>query len=79
MENAWSASTSGSDAGKESFAKTRLGYLAVEQEIVPLDGRADRASDDGSTKLRVMVRLRQGARHDVHGRHGGTFLKTLIF
>src|SRR5262245_46548440 len=30
-------------------------------------------------KLRGMVRGRQGARHDVHGRHAGTSLKTLIF
>jgi hypothetical protein len=65
--------------GEIQLREDQAGYLAVQQEIVLLDGRTDRAGADGPTKLRVMVCLRQGARHDARCRHGGTSLKTVIF
>src|SRR5262249_27792275 len=47
--------------GEEELAEDETGHGAVEQEIVPLDGRADRGGDDGAAELaRVSLRRQCG-------------------
>jgi hypothetical protein len=53
MEKASSTPTSGSDLGKNS-AEDEPGDDAVEEKVVPLDGGADCARDDGAAQLAAM-------------------------
>src|SRR5262249_20445935 len=48
--------------GEVQLREDQPRHLAVEQEIVPLDSRADRAGDDGPTKLRMMLPTRSQIR-----------------
>jgi len=41
--------------GKIELAEDEAGRGAVDEEIVPLDGRADRRGDDGLTQLHTVV------------------------
>jgi hypothetical protein len=47
----------GSDEGKYSFAKNQRGHLAVEQEIVPFNSRADGAGDHRPTQLAAVLEI----------------------
>src|SRR6202022_1771720 len=47
--------------GEEEFAEDQCGHLAVEQEIIPFDRRADRAGDHGAPQMRPMVELGKAA------------------
>ena len=51
MAKASSVPTSGSECGKEQLGEHQAGDGAVKEEIVPLDGGADRAGDDGPAQL----------------------------
>jgi hypothetical protein len=42
---------------EEQLREDQAGDDAVEEEVVPLDGGADRARDDGAAKLRARIRL----------------------
>ncbi len=58
---------------EEELAEHQAGHGAVEEEIVPLDGRADGGGDDGAAQLaRVLLgRKRRDGAGD--GGHGGSF------
>ena len=47
--------------GEEEFAKDQCSHLAVEQEIIPLDCRADRAGDHGAAQMRPVVEFGEAA------------------
>src|SRR5215467_4632421 len=53
--NACRTPVRGSDDGKYSLAKNQRRHLTIEQEIVPLDCRADRARDDRAAQLRAVI------------------------
>src|SRR5262249_14436091 len=46
--------------GEEELAEDQAGHRAVEQEIVPFDGRADGGGDDGAPQL---TRMFVGRKH----------------
>jgi hypothetical protein len=45
--------------GEEELAEDQPGDLAVKQEIVPLNRRTDRASDERATQLRAVLGVGQ--------------------
>jgi hypothetical protein len=49
---------------KVKFREDEASYRAVEQEIVPLDRRADRAGDYGTPQLGALVDVRKAGRGD---------------
>src|SRR5271169_5242526 len=54
---------------KEKFAEDQPCHLAVEQEIVPFDRRADRAGDQGTAQLPAMLGLGEVAHRNFGYRH----------
>jgi len=46
---------------EEEFAEDQCRHLAVEQKVVPLDGRADRAGDHGAAQMRAVVEFGKAA------------------
>ena len=55
--------------GKEQLAKDQTGDDAVEQEVVPLDRRADGAGDDGAPQLSGMLGFGDSPQSDICCRH----------
>ena len=55
---------------KEKFAEDQPCHLAVKQEIVPFDCRADRAGNQRTAQLPAVLLLRQLADWIVDRRHG---------
>jgi hypothetical protein len=56
--------------GKEQLAENQSSNDAVQQKIVPFDGGADRAGNNGPAQLDSMVGLGQWARQSIGHRHG---------
>src|SRR5215470_3250404 len=54
---------------KKQFRKDEAGHDAIEKEIVPFDGGADRAGNHGAAQLDLMLMGREAAR-PFHGCHG---------
>ena len=69
MPKACKVPTSGSDDGKYKFAKTSGATDHVEQEIVRLDDRADRAGDHRAAQLPAVLGFGKGIRGDLGCRH----------
>jgi hypothetical protein len=55
--------------GKEGLAEGERGHLAIEQEVVPLDRRTDRAGDHGAAQVRTVVKFGKVIRGRIGGGH----------
>ena len=55
--------------GKKELWKHQSGGGAVDEEVIPLDGRADRRGNHGLAQLRAVLGVRKSAGEGVGGRH----------
>ncbi len=64
--------------GEEELAEDEPRHLAVKQEVVSLDRRADRAGDDGAAQLPAMLGVGKRADANFDRRHLGFPQRTFV-
>ena len=56
--------------GEEERSEDERAHLAVEEEIIPFDRRANRASDQRAVQLPTVLDVRKARRGDIRCGHG---------